>query len=142
MHVEIRELLIVRDRRTQACSYVRDLLGEKLAAVRKKIEALQQLPIVRQYFGLELTQTPDTVGSARSRAKESPSETPRHFIISSLGAVERLEVRNEALSFALPVNPRLRNRPSPFLSGYQNHLSWKAHTVFRKEWPHRFFHLL
>lgn len=40
---EVRELLIVRDRRTQACSHVRDLLGQKLTAVRKKIEELQEL---------------------------------------------------------------------------------------------------
>jgi len=33
----------VRDRRTQACSHVRDLLGQKLTAVRKKIEELQEL---------------------------------------------------------------------------------------------------
>ena len=40
---EIRELIIVRDGRTQACSHVRDLLDQKLAAVRKKIEELQEL---------------------------------------------------------------------------------------------------
>lgn len=40
---EVRELLIVRDRRTQACSHVRDLLGQKLTAVRKKTEELQEL---------------------------------------------------------------------------------------------------
>jgi len=32
-------------------------------------------------------------------------------------------------------------RSSPFLSGHQNHFSWKAHAVFSKEWPHGFFHL-
>jgi MerR family transcriptional regulator, mercuric resistance operon regulatory protein len=40
---EVRELLIVRDRRTQACPHVRDLLDHKLVAVRKKIEDLQKL---------------------------------------------------------------------------------------------------
>ncbi|MEW5976392.1 MAG: heavy metal-responsive transcriptional regulator [Acidobacteriota bacterium] len=40
--VEIRELLIVRDRKTQACSHVRDLLGQKLAAVEKKIQELRE----------------------------------------------------------------------------------------------------
>lgn len=39
---EIRELLIVRDRKTQACSHVRDLLGQKLAAVEKKIQELRE----------------------------------------------------------------------------------------------------
>ena len=40
---EIRELLIVRDRKTQACSHVRDLLGQKLTAVEKKIQELREL---------------------------------------------------------------------------------------------------
>ncbi|MCI0628335.1 MAG: heavy metal-responsive transcriptional regulator [Acidobacteria bacterium] len=40
---EVRELLIVRNGKTQACSHVRDLLGQKLAAVEKKIQELREL---------------------------------------------------------------------------------------------------
>ena len=40
---EIRELLVLRDEKTQACQHVRDLLSHKLAAVREKIEELRTL---------------------------------------------------------------------------------------------------
>ena len=40
---EIRELLVLRDEKTQACRHVRDLLNQKLAAVREKIEELRTL---------------------------------------------------------------------------------------------------
>lgn len=40
---EVRELLLVGDRRTQACSHVRALLGQKLTTVEKKIQELREL---------------------------------------------------------------------------------------------------
>jgi len=40
---EIRELLVVRDDKTQACRHVRDLLKHKLAAVGEKIRELRAL---------------------------------------------------------------------------------------------------
>ncbi len=40
---EIRELLLLRDEKLQACSHVRELLQRKLESVRLKIEQLQAL---------------------------------------------------------------------------------------------------
>ncbi len=40
---EIRELLVLRRTESQACSHVRDLLGQKLKAVRAKIAELERL---------------------------------------------------------------------------------------------------
>ena len=40
---EIRELLLLRDEKLQACSHVRELLQRKLESVRQKIEQLQTL---------------------------------------------------------------------------------------------------
>ncbi|MBI1786515.1 MAG: MerR family DNA-binding protein [Acidobacteria bacterium] len=40
---EIRELLILRGERVEACEHVRELLEQKLASVRGKIEELKKL---------------------------------------------------------------------------------------------------
>jgi DNA-binding transcriptional MerR regulator len=40
---EIGELLVLRDERLHACTHMRDLLAQKLAAVREKIAELQSL---------------------------------------------------------------------------------------------------
>ncbi len=40
---EIRELLVLRDRSTDACSHVKSLLEEKLARVRSKLRELQAM---------------------------------------------------------------------------------------------------
>ena len=40
---EIRELLLVQDERTEACTHVRDLIQGRLGAVRGKIDALKRL---------------------------------------------------------------------------------------------------
>ncbi|MFN8006776.1 MAG: heavy metal-responsive transcriptional regulator [Terriglobia bacterium] len=42
---EIRELLVLRDEKTQACQHVRDLLNQKLVTVRAKIEELRKLEV-------------------------------------------------------------------------------------------------
>ena len=40
---EIRELLLVQDERTEACTHVRDLITKRLGTVRGKIEDLKRL---------------------------------------------------------------------------------------------------
>jgi DNA-binding transcriptional MerR regulator len=40
---EIRELLVLRDRDTDACSHVKSLVEEKLVSVRSKIQALEAM---------------------------------------------------------------------------------------------------
>jgi len=40
---EIRELLVVQDERTEACTHVRELLQNRLGSVRQKIEDLRKL---------------------------------------------------------------------------------------------------
>jgi DNA-binding transcriptional MerR regulator len=40
---EIRELLLVQDERTEACTHVRDLIQSRLGAVRGKIDDLKRL---------------------------------------------------------------------------------------------------
>jgi MerR family mercuric resistance operon transcriptional regulator len=40
---EIRELLVIQDERTEACTHVRDLIRNRLSAVRGKIEDLKRL---------------------------------------------------------------------------------------------------
>ncbi len=40
---EIRELLVVQDDRTEACTHVRDLIQNRLGAVRGKIDDLKRL---------------------------------------------------------------------------------------------------
>ncbi len=40
---EIRELLLIQDERTEACTHVRDLIQNRLGAVRGKIEDLKRL---------------------------------------------------------------------------------------------------
>src|SRR5215469_1175187 len=40
---EIRELLLIQDERTEACTHVRDLIQHRLQAIRSKIEDLRQL---------------------------------------------------------------------------------------------------
>jgi MerR family mercuric resistance operon transcriptional regulator len=40
---EIRELLLIQDERTEACTHVRDLIRNRLSAVRGKIEDLKRL---------------------------------------------------------------------------------------------------
>ena len=40
---EIRELLVLRDRDTDACSHVKSLVEEKLASVRAKIQVLKEM---------------------------------------------------------------------------------------------------
>ncbi len=40
---EIRELLLIQDERTEACTHVRDLIQSRLGAVRGKIEDLKRL---------------------------------------------------------------------------------------------------
>jgi DNA-binding transcriptional MerR regulator len=40
---EIRELLLVQDERTEACTHVRDLIQSRLGAVRSKIDDLKRL---------------------------------------------------------------------------------------------------
>jgi MerR family mercuric resistance operon transcriptional regulator len=40
---DIRELLLVQDERTEACTHVRDLIQSRLTAVRGKIEDLKRL---------------------------------------------------------------------------------------------------
>ena len=40
---DIRELLLVQDERTEACTHVRDLIHSRLTAVRGKIEDLKRL---------------------------------------------------------------------------------------------------
>ncbi len=40
---EIRELTVIQDERTEACTHVRDLIEQKLKAVRQKIQSLTTL---------------------------------------------------------------------------------------------------
>lgn len=40
---EIRELLLVQDERTEACTHVRELIQNRLGSVRQKIEDLKKL---------------------------------------------------------------------------------------------------
>jgi MerR family mercuric resistance operon transcriptional regulator len=40
---EIRELLVVQDERTEACTHVRELIQNRLGSVRQKIEDLKKL---------------------------------------------------------------------------------------------------
>jgi MerR family transcriptional regulator, mercuric resistance operon regulatory protein len=40
---EVRELLLIQDRNTQACAQVRDLICQKLASVRQKMSDLRRL---------------------------------------------------------------------------------------------------
>lgn len=40
---EIRELLVIQDERTEACTHVRDLIQNRLQAIRGKIEDLKRL---------------------------------------------------------------------------------------------------
>ncbi len=40
---EIRELLVLRDRNTDACSHVKSLVEEKLASIRRKVWELEAL---------------------------------------------------------------------------------------------------
>lgn len=40
---EIRELLLVQDERTEACTHVRELIQNRLGSVRQKIEELKKL---------------------------------------------------------------------------------------------------
>lgn len=40
---EIRELLVLRDRATDACSHIKSLVEEKLASVHAKIQALEAM---------------------------------------------------------------------------------------------------
>ena len=40
---EIRELLVVQDERTEACTHVRELIQNRLRSVRQKIEDLKKL---------------------------------------------------------------------------------------------------
>ena len=40
---EIRELLLIQDERTEACTHVRDLIRNRLSTVRGKIEDLKRL---------------------------------------------------------------------------------------------------
>lgn len=40
---EIRELLLIKDERVEACTHVRDLIQQRLSSVREKMEALRKL---------------------------------------------------------------------------------------------------
>src|SRR3954466_5980187 len=40
---EIRELIVIQDERTEACAHVRDLIEQRLKAVRQKIQNLATL---------------------------------------------------------------------------------------------------
>jgi DNA-binding transcriptional MerR regulator len=40
---EIRELLLIQDEKVEACSHVRDLIGQKLATVQQKMDELSQI---------------------------------------------------------------------------------------------------
>ena len=40
---EIRELLVLRDRNTDACSHVKSLVEEKLASIRRKVRELEAM---------------------------------------------------------------------------------------------------
>ena len=42
---EIRELLVLRDRETDACSHVKLLVEEKLANIRSKVQALEAMEV-------------------------------------------------------------------------------------------------
>jgi len=42
---EIRELLVLRDRDTDACSHVKSMVEEKLANIRAKVQALEAMEV-------------------------------------------------------------------------------------------------
>ena len=40
---EIRELLLIQDERVEACTHVRDLIGQRLVSVRRKLDDLRRI---------------------------------------------------------------------------------------------------
>jgi MerR family mercuric resistance operon transcriptional regulator len=60
---EIRELLLVQDERTEACTHVRDLIQSRLGAVRGKIEDLKRL---ERHLTQALRKCEDALGGGKA----------------------------------------------------------------------------
>ena len=60
---DIRELLLVQDERTEACTHVRDLIQSRLTAVRGKIEDLKRL---ERHLKQALCKCEDALGDGKA----------------------------------------------------------------------------
>ena len=60
---EIRELLLVQDERTEACTHVRDLIQSRLGAVRGKIDDLKRL---ERHLTQALRKCEDALGDGKA----------------------------------------------------------------------------
>jgi DNA-binding transcriptional MerR regulator len=64
---EIRELLLIKDERTEACTHVRDLIQSRLGAIRGKIEDLR---LLERHLKQALHKCDDALGDGDATAHE------------------------------------------------------------------------